>query len=129
MLPPNDEAFFNDRGIAFEVSQEGGMTCVLLPGWMLPQGYTESSSDLLLRLSPGYPDVPPDMWWFCPGLVRTDGQPIPATESQEQHLGRTWQRWSRHFDGGQWLPGHDSLEGYLALVASDLQLHTAEVSV
>lgn len=129
LLPPGDEAFLNDKGVPFEVSQEGVTTCVLLPGWSLPAGYTESSSDLLLRLSAGYPDVPPDMWWFSPDLIRTDGQTIPATDLHEEHLGRTWQRWSRHFNGGQWLPGHDTLESFLALVSTDVRIHAAGVAV
>src|SRR5665647_3820930 len=73
---------------------EGGMICVVLPGWNLPAGYTVGSSDLLLRLNPAYPDVCPDMWWFSAAVVRADATPIPATESQETYLGRSWQRWS-----------------------------------
>ena len=120
MLPATDEEYLRERGLAFEVVIDGGMTCVVISGWQLPPGYTARESDLLLRLSPGYPDVPPDMWWFCPALVRVDGAAIPATESQEPYLGRTWQRWSRHFNGGQWLPSNDTLEGYLALVKGEL---------
>jgi hypothetical protein len=81
-----------------------------------------SRADLLLRLSPGYPDVPPDMWWFNPAVRRADGRPIAATESQEAYFGRTWQRWSRHLNSGQWRAGVDSIESYLALVRKELEL-------
>lgn len=97
------------------------MTCVLFPGYVLPDGYDCSQSDLLLRLSAGYPDVPPDMWWFNPGLRRADGTAIPATEHTEQYLGRSWQRWSRHFTAGQWQSGVDGLENFLALVRRELE--------
>jgi Prokaryotic E2 family E len=98
---------------------EGGMICVVLPGWNLPAGYTVGSSDLLLRLNPAYPDVCADMWWFSPAVVRADATPIPATESQETYLGRSWHRWSRHFNPGQWMAGVDGIESYLALVAKE----------
>ena len=52
--------------------------------------------------------------------IQLDGQPIPQTEVTEHYLGRTWQRWSRHFRAGQWLSGVDSLESFLALVSREL---------
>jgi hypothetical protein len=61
------------------------------------------------------------MWWFSPAVLRADGRPIVATESQETFLTRTWQRWSRHFTAGQWRSGIDSLESYLALVRQELE--------
>jgi hypothetical protein len=96
------------------------MTCVVLPAFALPPGFDRPQSDLLLRLNAGYPDVAPDMWWFDPPVKRADGQTIPATEVVEQHLGRSWQRWSRHFANGQWQSGIDGLESYLALIRKEL---------
>jgi Prokaryotic E2 family E len=122
MLPPVDEEYLEARAPGSIVSLDGGMICVLIPSLQLPQGFTVSGSNLLLRLSPGYPDVPPDMWWFEPAIQRIDGRPITATESQEQHLGRVWQRWSRHLNPGQWRSGIDSIESYLALVRNELDI-------
>ena len=99
------------------------MTCVLLPGWPLPAGYNRTSSDLLIRLQAGYPDVPPDMWWFAPFVLFSDGSAVPATEVREPHLGRTWQRWSRHLQADQWRAGIDGLETFLALICTDLDKH------
>jgi hypothetical protein len=121
MLPPIDQAHLEARAPGSAASLDGGMICIVIPSFPLPAGFTQASADLLLRLSPGYPDVPPDMWWFCPAVQRTDGQVIPATESQEVYLGRRWQRWSRHFTPGQWRSGVDSLESYLALVRQELE--------
>jgi len=120
MLPDLDQAYLGALAPGNNVSIEGGMTCVVIPGFPLPGGFTIPSADLLLRLPPGYPDLPPDMWWFCPSVQRADGHPIEATQSLENHLGRTWQRWSRHLNAGQWRPGVDSLESYLALVRREL---------
>lgn len=119
-LPQIDQAFLADRKIEHCVSVEAGMICVLLPGFKLPGGYTVAESDLLLRLSAGYPDVPPDMWWFDPPVRRADGAEIACTQVTESHLGRTWQRWSRHLQPGQWRSGIDSIESFIALVRTEL---------
>lgn len=97
------------------------MICVVVQGFSLPSGFDRSTADLLLRLSPGYPDVPPDMWWFEPPVALASGKVIPATEVRESHLGRTWQRWSRHFSAGQWRSGVDSLETFFALIQRELR--------
>lgn len=67
-LPPSDVEFLTERGLAHEVAVESGQTCVMLRGWTLPEGFDQAEVDLLLRLSPGYPDVQPDMWWFSPAV-------------------------------------------------------------
>ena len=59
------------------------------------------------------------MWWFSASVVRADATPIPATESQETCLGRSWQRWSRQFNSGQWMAGVVGIESYLDLVAKE----------
>src|SRR5579859_932604 len=115
-LPESDLAYLDDRKLKYSVQSEGGMTCVVIEGYRLPDGYHPAQSDLLLRLSPGYPDVPPDMWWFNPPVRLVTGASIPATEQMESHLGRTWQRWSRHFNSGQWKSGIDSLQSFMALI-------------
>lgn len=124
-LPTPDAQYLESRGIDYSVSVEANMTCVVLRGWRLPPGYDRDCADLLIRLSTGYPDVAPDMWWFDPPVKLTDGRSVPATESVEQHLGRSWQRWSRHFQNGQWKSGIDGLESYLALICKDLNRWTA----
>jgi len=124
MLPPPDKEFLARKGLAYEVTPEAGMTCVVIPQLRLPPGLIPGQADLLFRLAAGYPDVPPDMWWFHPALQRADGVPIPATESMENHLGRIWQRWSRHLPDGSWLPGVDTLESFFTLVMKELQANS-----
>lgn len=122
MLPLEDMKFLTERfgDGNFTVTPESGFTCVVIPGYGLPAGYAREKSDLLLRLQSGYPDVPPDMWWFHPAVMRADGSPIPQTEVTEQHMGRSWQRWSRHLQPGSWRSGVDGLEGFFALLRKDL---------
>lgn len=120
MLPSVDREHLRKRFPRFSETVEERMICVVLLGFALPPGLQIEQSDLLLRLSQGYPDIAPDMWWFDPPVLRGDGRPFPQTQVQEEHLGRNWQRWSRHFEGAQWRPGVDSLESYLGLISSEL---------
>lgn len=120
-LPSSDISRLEERGLHFTVELEANMTCVVFPGFSLPIGYDVQQADLLLRLSPGFPDVPPDMWWFNPAIRLTSGQFAQATEVTEHHIGRSWQRWSRHFNAGQWKSGIDSIESFLALIRKELQ--------
>lgn len=120
MLPAYDHKFLSERAGSHSVAAEANMTCVVLPGFRLPDGLKPAQSDLLVRISPGYPDVAPDMWWFDPPVARADGQPIPATQVMERCLGRNWQRWSRHLAAGQWRSGVDGLETFLAIIRREL---------
>ena len=119
-LLSTDAAYLEDRGLQYAVTEESGMTCVVFPKFRLPPGLDHDSADLLIRLPAGYPDLPPDMWWLDPAIRTRDGAAIVATESIETHLGRTWQRWSRHFQPGQWQSGVDGLESYMALINREL---------
>lgn len=121
MLRPDDEEQLDQLDLPYEVVSEGGMICVVIENWRLPPGYVPGTADLLLRLAPGFPDVPPDMWWFDPPVRLADGSFPIAAELIEQYLGRSWQRFSRHFTAGQWKPGQDSLASYLALIYQDLK--------
>jgi len=123
MLPPNDSQYLLERFSegSYTLSAEANMQCLIIHGYNLPVGFDCEKSDLLLRLKPGYPDLSPDMWWFDPPIKRKDGQTIPATDVIEHHLGRNWQRWSRHLPDGQWKSGIDGLENFLVLVRSELE--------
>lgn len=128
-LPQPDIEFLDTRALPYFVAEEANMTCVVLPQHALPTGCNVTHADLLIRLSPGFPDIPPDMWWFSPPVSRDDGRPIPATEVMEHHLGRSWQRWSRHLTPGQWRSGTDDLQTYLAMIARELQQASAKEAV
>lgn len=125
-LPEPEIAILRDDGLDFSIVPDGNMTCVVIQKFSLPGGYKQKEADMLLRLPPGFPDAPPDMWWFDPPLQRIDGQAIPATDAIETHLSRRWQRWSRHFQPGQWTPGVDCMESFLALIRKELRKGVGE---
>lgn len=128
-LPNPDLEFLTERQLKYHVHDEQGVTCVVFEDWPLPPGYSQDCANLLVRLMPGYPDVAPDMWWFTPILKLTDGSAIPASELIETYLAQQWQRWSRHFQPGQWQSGIDGLESFLALIRSDVEHCAAAVAV
>jgi hypothetical protein len=121
VLPSNDTKYLTEGAVNHFVTPEANMTCVVLRDFCLPPGYNRAQADLLIRFSPGYPDVAPDMWWFDPPVKRADGKIIPATEVIEHHLGRSWQRWSRHLPAGQWRSGVDGVQSFLALIRKELE--------
>ena len=120
MLPAPDAAFLTERSLEYSAEVEGGTLCIIVPRWDLPAGYTIREADLLVRLPTGYPDLPPDMWWFDPAVLRIDGCTIPATDATERYRGRTWQRWSRHLSPEQWRSGVDGLGSFFTLIREEL---------
>jgi hypothetical protein len=128
MLPANDLEYLKALSPGHRLASEAGMICVVIPAFPLPPGLSVGAADLLLRLVPGYPDVPPDMWWFSPAIYGPNRAIIPATQAMEIHLGRQWQRWSRHLLPGQWRSGIDSLESYVSLVRRELAASTGRAA-
>lgn len=123
MLPEQDRDFLEREELDAEITADGGMICVLLKDYELPEGYTPRRTDLLLRLAPGYPDAAPDMYWCDPVVSLASGEAPPATDVRETYFGRTWQRFSRHLGPGQWRSGVDGLQNYLCLIRRDLAEH------
>jgi hypothetical protein len=115
MLRPADDAVVDEFGLPYEVGQDGAFVTVIIRGFPMPAGLQPRSSNLLLRLPPGFPDAAPDMFWLEPFVAGPGGAVIPGTEQREFHLGSTWQRWSRHIGSG-WRPGIDNLGTYLAYI-------------
>lgn len=121
MLREQDRDTLTATGLSYVTSSEAGMTNLVLKGFPVPPGLSMDRVDLLLRLPLGFPDAAPDMFWVSPVLATSAGASIPGTELHEPHVGRTWQRWSRHI-AQQWRPGIDNLETYLAYVRRCLRL-------
>lgn len=120
-LPEPDREFLERSGIIYRlIDDDSGMLNVELVDFPLPPGLNATHACVLFRLSPGYPDVPPDMWWVIPHLTPVGGGVIPATEIIETYDGRSWQRWSRHLDPTVWRSGIDGLESYVRLLRTEL---------
>lgn len=113
-LDMGSRQWLTDQGFTYEVSDESGWTNVVLKDYALPVGFDRESVDLLVRLPPGFPDVPPDMFWVDPQIKVARTQALaPASAHTETHAGRSWQRFSRHLQPGVWRPGVDSLDSWI----------------
>lgn len=121
LLPDSDLKYLRSKGLDFEAQLEGNMISLVIKRFALPAGYQPSEVDLLLRLPLQFPQVPPDMFWTDPVISYTNGGTPSQTQAREVHVGRSWQRWSRHFGRSHWRPGIDDLRSYLRLIRSTLE--------
>lgn len=120
LLRDQDKAYLDGTGLTHTADSADGFVNLTITNFATAPGLSNDHVDLLLRLPFGFPDATPDMFWVSPALTTSTGARIPGTEMTETHIGRTWQRWSRHI-AGQWRPGVDNLETYLAYVRQSLR--------
>lgn len=121
MITDADKRLLDELGLSWSLVPEGGWLSLTILGWPLPAGLAPTVADLLIRIPPGYPDMPLDMWYFSPDVTRTDGREIEQTQVREDYGGKSWQRWSRHLAPGDWRPGTDDLRSYLARLRGELR--------
>ena len=122
-LPARDARFLNEREFKWQVVPDPqGAACLLIKDFDVSSGgFTPSVIELMIRIPGQYPMAPLDMWYCDPPIrVAATGQFAQATEVMETHVGRTWQRFSRHLNGN-WRPGVDSLKSFFALIQRELQ--------
>lgn len=120
-LPEIDEDYLTNKGFKWSLPQPGFLLFTGIP--VSAVKYDLSAVDLLIRIPGGYPTAALDMFYVSPELKLKGGGVPLASEVREVHLGRTWQRFSRHMNSGSclWRPGVDSLKTFLALVLAELQ--------
>lgn len=120
LLPAADIALLNERGFDRTVDMVDGFLTIVIVDYPLPIGFDRTRADLLLRLPAGWPDGTPDMFWIEPAIkIAATAAEAPATTDRLNFRGRSWQRWSRHIQGG-WKPGVDNLRTFLAIVDREL---------
>ena len=97
-------------------SEGNGKSGLLIEEFPIPGGYTEKKSTLMLLIPSGYPGSVLNMFYFAPPLNKSDGSTINAL-APESHFGRTWQRWSRHYE---WKPGVDSIVTHIEYIKNQI---------
>ena len=128
MLTDSDVAYLKSKHLDFDVQLDGTIISLVIKGYALPTGYQPSEVDLLLRLPLQFPQVPPDMFWTDPVISYANGETPSQTQERESYVGRTWQRWSRHFGRSRWRPGTDDLRSYLRLIRATLEREVAPLA-
>jgi hypothetical protein len=122
-LPARDVKFLNERQLEWQlVPDPQGAACLLIKGFDVSAGgFVPAAIELMIRIPPQYPMTPLDMWYCDPPIrVASTGQFAVASEVMETHLGRTWQRFSRHLNGN-WRHGLDGLRSFFSLIQRELQ--------
>ena len=115
-LDPVSAEHLKHLGTDCEVVDGDGCTWVVLKRQRLPEGYNSETADVLIQLPDGFPDAAPDMFWTDPILTVGNGSSRPPQTGENKcHLGRKWQRWSRHIRG-HWRPGIDNIRSYVAYI-------------
>jgi hypothetical protein len=123
-LPEDDQQFLNGHGYNWTVHPDGGQGGFLvLKGLDVSGGgFSPSATDLMIRIPAQYNMAQLDMWYCDPPIrIAATGQFAVASEVTEQHLNRTWQRFSRHLISGIWRPGVDNLRSFMPLIWRELQ--------
>lgn len=118
MLPESDAEFLTEKGYRYETTTEGGAINIVIREYRMPGAYKPEVVDMLIRLPAGYPNANPDMFWTLPNVTLANGTPPRAAEVHEAHLGKQWQRWSRHVPG--WRPGLDGLRSFMTSIRREL---------
>ncbi len=118
LIPENDEEYLKQKGFDYEIKQDGAETHVTLKAWVFPEVYTPRTADILIRLMPGYPLTPVDMFWTTPDIRLASGGYPQAADVHETPGGGRWQRWSRH---NQWRAGVDDLRTFIRAMAEEIK--------
>jgi hypothetical protein len=101
-------------GYDIETSETDGFVNLIFKDYLLPTGYNNPSTTLLLRIPVAYPNGNPDMFWTDVDLLCADGRTPKSAESLENHVGKQWRRFSWHPQN--WKPGTGNLRMYLEFV-------------
>jgi len=122
LLPEDEKILDADYPEKWKIIHKGGEDGLLIKEFRLPDGYTQSTVDFMVRLPEGYPMAKLDMFYLDPAVEKRNGKPIDDVSIQT-HLLRSWQQWSRHYD---WTPGEDSLHGHIGMALDALEQAASE---
>ncbi|WP_118194307.1 multiubiquitin domain-containing protein [Albibacterium indicum] len=114
LLPAEDVETLKKMGLEWETITLGAHW-VIIYDYPIPEGYNIRKADVALMIPPTYPATQIDMAYFYPALSKSNNRRIGAITNQGID-GRTFQRWSRHRQAGQWTPGVDCIATHLCLV-------------
>lgn len=113
-LSAEDVEFLDRLGLPWETLSSVS-NWLVIHDYPIPTGYNTALVQVALLIPPSYPASEIDMAYFHPQLQKIDGKPINAISSQDID-GLTFQRWSRHRQPGEWVPGVDNILTHLTLV-------------
>ena len=122
-----DVHFLDGLGLWWESVIDGGRRWLLMHDYPVPDGYTNSCTQLALEVPPTYPGAQIDMFYTHPPLALKTGRSIENTQVSATIQSQIFSGWSRHRgDLSKWNPATDNISTHLALVESVLVKEVAE---
>ncbi len=120
-LPEDDQRFLTAKGYNWQLVPGGDGAFLIVPGYCVnPEVYDRPQTDLMIRIPAQYNLAGLDMYYLDPPLqLRSGGYP-KAADNFESHVGRQWQRFSRHLVT-PWRPGMDDLRLFFPLINREIK--------
>ncbi len=125
ILPSKDRAYLDSKGYAYRELNDGAQNGLIIDKFPVLPGnkFTVGESSLLIILPQGYPDVPPDMFYFSPEIKFSANNGFPdRANTVANHFQLKWQCWSRHAPANEWQIGVDGIHSYLQRVFTALKI-------
>ncbi|SDW47807.1 E2/UBC family protein [Paenibacillus sp. CF384] len=122
VLPSREVSYLEAQGYQYELQRNPmnqNELFLIIKNFDLGEKYVPNDVTLMVKIPAGFPTAEMDMFWVQPAVQKKDGQQ-PAAVCDEQYLGTTWQRFSRHRDGGSWNPLMGGLRTHFTFVAEAL---------
>jgi len=122
-LLEDDEAYLNDKGHTWQLLPDGAGACLVISEYEVSaEVYNREKTDLMIRIPAQYNIAGLDMFYVSPELrLRATGSYPEAASHFEDHVGRRWQRFSRHLNTTRWRAGVDGLRMFMALIQRELR--------
>ncbi|NMM50322.1 multiubiquitin domain-containing protein [Marinigracilibium pacificum] len=100
----------------WSISLDRNRKILKISDFVLPAGYVQNKSDLIIIIPPMYNAVQLDMAYFSPGLIRIDKKNIIGITNTKMD-GKPYQQWSRHRTPDcSWDSSVDCVETHIDLI-------------
>ncbi len=109
------EELLEERGHRLLRGEHGRYVVFILESFRLPPGWSKSSTRILIKLPPSYPNGKLDMFWTDEELRLADGKVPDRADKTEAILGEVWRRFSWHTT--TWTPGVDDVLTFLEFIS------------
>jgi Prokaryotic E2 family E len=119
LIPESDEQYLREKGFDYEIKSVSSEVHVVLKNWQFPQTYEPTTASLRVRILPGYPLSPLDMFWTFPDIRLANGTWPLNADVHENLDGHSWQRWSRHYE---WRAGVDNLRTFITAITAEINI-------
>lgn len=104
----------------FITTPAGNVGDVVQEALAIPVHWQPCQVDLLVHVRDGYPITPLDMFFVDPPLQLADGRYPANAGAGHALMGRTWQRFSWHYQRA-WNPNRDNLRSHIRFCLARLQ--------